>query len=152
MLTIVLHICSVCLLLIHARKFPSTGCEGLRPRSISTIYFMTFARTALASTGWRMRSSGHRGPTRTCPDLRQSMWRPEQTENQPVLALYTLEAHIVLYSFSYSIFILVILWNVGESDEQTADSEGAVPGDPHSEARQVTVDWYAVRDHIRKYI
>ena len=45
-----------------------------------------------------------------------------------------------------------ILWNVGEGDEQAADSGGAVPGDPHPEAVQVPVDWYTIKDHIRKYL
>ena len=96
LLTIVLHVCSVCLLLIHAMRLPSIGRGGPGPGYAFTIYFLTLARIARAPIGSRMRSFRHWGPIRTRSHLRQSRWRLGRVENQPTVALCTLEALLPL--------------------------------------------------------
>ena len=61
-------------------------------KSTSVICFMTFARTARAPNGSQMRSSKSWGPIKTRLHLRRSKWRPRRAEDQPAVALYTLEA------------------------------------------------------------
>ena len=92
LLTIVLHVCSICLLKIYARRLPYTGHRGPGLGNASTIYFMTFARMMQAPTGSRMRSSRPWGPTRTHLHLRRSRWRLGRVEDQPAVALCALEA------------------------------------------------------------
>ena len=156
-----LYVCNVCLLLIHVKRHPSNGREGLAPRSASAICFMIFARMVRTPIGSWMISSRHWGPARTYLYLRRSKWKAWTSRGSACGgSLHTRHSttiegtrlrmvNIILFSFSFSIFVLNI---IGEGDEQATDSMEAIPGGPHLEAGQVPMSWYPVKDHIHKYL
>ena len=157
-----LLVCNVCSLLIHARRLRSTRLRGPGLRSSSAICFMMFTRTTLTSIGSMMRSSKHWGPTGTRPSLRWRRWRPGWVKDQPEVTHCTLTqvriVNVILYSSSYSISVLNIIW----SHENYLKCRRRRWGDhwlresyfgrPTLGAGQVPMSWYSIGDHIRKYL
>ena len=64
--------------------------------------------------------------------------------------------NIIFFSFSFSIFILniiyIIILKCRRRQWEGHQFWGASLGDSHPEEEQALVGWYAVKDHIRKYL